>query len=51
MKLKETEKMQVKEREAAKAKFQQCKQVIEGLTERVRFLKKELLNLKESKPK
>ena len=47
-KLKETEKMQIKEREAAKAKFRQCKQIIEGLTERVRSLKKEVTHLKEN---
>jgi hypothetical protein len=42
MRLKEVEKAQIRERETGKMKLSECKTVIEGLTERVRALKKEL---------
>ena len=40
--LREVERTQIREREASKVKMGECKAVIEGLTERVRALKKEV---------
>lgn len=45
--LREVERTQIREREASKVKMGECKAVIEGLTERVRALKKEVKVMKD----
>jgi len=45
--LKDLEKEHTREKEASKAKMRECKHVIEGLTERVRALKREVVSLRE----
>ena len=47
MRLREVERTQIREREASKVKLAECKTVIEGLTERVRSLKKEVKGMKD----